>query len=242
MSREESESEALMVPPFRHFLLTRFSVAIFGSRFCDRTWLDRRFELFEKYCFPSVQAQSNQSFEWLVFFDSSLPEDLRARVTTYAQFPPFRPIYVKGVRRNSLREVMQGLAISSEYIITSRLDNDDALAIGYIEAVQKCFAKQKFEFINIPNGYIWDGSRAYSVRHTSNGFVSLIERTDRCKTALKFDHRKVAKHGRLLQVENMPGWVLVVHGDNVANSVQGTPVLDTEWKRHFGVSALRGNS
>jgi hypothetical protein len=225
--------------PFRHFLLTRFSVAIFDNRFQDRAWLEKRFELFERFCFPSVQGQSNQSFDWFVFFDSSLPEDLRARVATYSRFPAFHAVYVAGrFGGSTVCEALREFAAPGKYVITSRVDNDDALAIRYIEAVQNRFDEQAFKFVNLTNGFIWDGVRAYSRQNLSNAFISLIERAERFQTVLRFNHTLVQGSGQVLQVDRIPGWLVVVHGDNVRNSACGTPVPNGEWKKHFAISDL----
>jgi len=222
---------------FSHFLLTRFSVAVLSRRFQERAWLEKRFELFERFCFPSVEGQSTQSFDWFVFFDSSLPDDLRARVEAYSRFSPFHAVYVAGQFGGSVvcRELRE-FAAPGEYVITSRVDNDDALATTYIETVQRCFNEQVFEFVNLPDGYIWDGVRAYSYRNVSNPFISLIERAEGCQTVLSFNHSRVSGAGPIRQVGDTPGWLAVVHGDNVRNSVRGKPVLDAEWKKHFAIA------
>lgn len=225
-----------MNPPFRHFLLTRFSVAIFGERFHERAWLDKRFELFERFCFPSVQGQSSQSFDWFVFFDSSLPEDLRARVATYSRFSTFRAVYVEGpFDGRAVCKTLREVVALHRYIITSRVDNDDALATKYIETIQSQFNEQAFEFVNLPDGYIWDGMHAYAWRHPNNAFISLIERAESFQTIFSFNHTKVPDFGQIRQVDHMPGWLVVVHGDNVRNSARGKPVLDQEWKNHFSI-------
>jgi hypothetical protein len=58
---------------FHHFVLTRFNVKIgLGggeSVAPNLEWLVHRFDLFDKFCFPSVRNQSNLNFKWLVFFD-----------------------------------------------------------------------------------------------------------------------------------------------------------------------------
>ena len=228
-----------MNPGFRHILLTRFSVALSGNRFRERAWLNKRFDLFERFCFPSVEGQSSRLFEWFVFFDSSLPEDLRARVAGYSRCSTFRAVYVRGpFGGDVVRDALRDLSSSCKYLITSRLDNDDSLAKHYIQTVQSQFNEQSFEFVNISNGYIFDGVRAYAHEHPSNPFISLIEQTDRFRSVLSFNHTRVSDHGQVQQVDHMPGWLIVVHGDNVCNTVSGTPVSTAVWKDYFTVPYL----
>jgi len=223
--------------PFHQFLLTRFSVRIRGERFQERAWLEKRFELFERFCFPSVAGQSTQCFDWFVFFDSSLPEDLQARVESWARFPAFHAVFVTGRFDGGLVcRVLREFGVSGEYVITSRVDNDDALATRFMETVQSSFHRQAFEFVNQPCGYFWDGSRAWAVRNHSNAFISLVERADGFRTVLSFNHARALDAGPIRQAGSMPGWLAVLHGDNLANSPRGEPVSGDDWKKHFAVS------
>lgn len=65
----------------KHFIATRFNLKIEewntakdGSVVLTEKWLEERFNLFEKYCFPSVANQSIKNFYWLIFFDVSTPD------------------------------------------------------------------------------------------------------------------------------------------------------------------------
>ena len=60
---------------FKHFLITRFNLikADWNTNKKDKAvlteeWHENRFKLFLNYCYPSVAAQQNKNFTWLVFF------------------------------------------------------------------------------------------------------------------------------------------------------------------------------
>src|SRR5690242_1987923 len=134
---------------FVHVLLTRFNVSFLGRPLPDRAWLAHRFELFEHFCFPSVVAQSCQDFKWLLFFDPHLDEDSRARIETYRRFKNFEPVYIdEAVNAPILSRSVESRLHGFDYLITSRLDNDDALATRYVETIQSCFDNQAFQFLN----------------------------------------------------------------------------------------------
>ena len=79
----------------QHFILTRFNLRLvevsadldsdkFGNKIDRDQWLLHRFELFERYCLPSMAAQANQDFRWFLFFDeatSALDNRTQAMVT-----------------------------------------------------------------------------------------------------------------------------------------------------------------
>ncbi|MEM1060752.1 MAG: glycosyltransferase, partial [Planctomycetota bacterium] len=57
----------------RHVILTRFNLRSSGREAKYRAtagWMDERFDLFEKFTVPSINAQTDQDFVWFVFFDA----------------------------------------------------------------------------------------------------------------------------------------------------------------------------
>ena len=105
---------------FDHYLLTRFNVIHKGlSQYAREQrgtvvqtaeWLKRRFELFDKYCFPSVKQQSTRNFKLLVFFNAETPENYLKKIEEYAlQCPMFHPFFVK----DETDEVQEGGILSS---------------------------------------------------------------------------------------------------------------------------------
>ncbi len=66
------------VPKFKHFVITLFNLKLWTqdkNNVSTRTdeWLEKRFELFENYCLPSLKAQTNKNFVWLCLFDQFTP-------------------------------------------------------------------------------------------------------------------------------------------------------------------------
>jgi hypothetical protein len=222
---------------FVHVVLTRFSVKIAGGRFKDRAWLAHRFELFDRFCFPSVRAQSCQNFHWLLFLDSSLPPDFRSRISEYTrQFPRLIPIYIsqfftQAVARRAVAPFLSGMG----HLITTRLDNDDAIATRFVESVQSRFETQDFGFVNLPHGFVYCDRMTYAWSHPCNPFISLIERVESFQTVLCGCHADLWRLGPVNQVEDIPGWLQIVHGNNLANSVKGIPVKATEWAPYFSI-------
>ncbi len=55
----------------QHFLFTRFNLrneswnsTKNANPVLTEEWLEKRFDLFERFCLPSVKAQINQNFRW----------------------------------------------------------------------------------------------------------------------------------------------------------------------------------
>jgi len=199
---------------FSHVLITRFNVRIqwqYTFRGCDPDWLAERFRLFDRYCFPSVVAQTNANFVWLVFFDAETPEPFRSRLHQYAQFEPFQPIFVREFSRDVFREALAGLGyLDRPFLITSRLDNDHALARDYIDRVQKAFTPQDRTFINFPTGLILRHGALFQGRDPHSHFVSLIEKSQDALTVY-VNHSRIMEYGSVVQLDGPPAWLEVRH-------------------------------
>lgn len=211
--------------PFGHVILTRFNVrqSPDDTRLArDEAWLTRRLELFDAFCYPSVRAQTVENFQWLVFFDQATPEAFRDRIAAYGRWSRFRAAYVDGIDPARLgARVLACLGERPSHLITTRLDNDDALARDFIETVQAAFRGQAREVINVTSGYIWRRGRVYLHRDRSNAFASLVERAPGAQTVWCRQHHRLAEVAPIRQVGASPGWMQVVHGGNVRNRVRG---------------------
>jgi hypothetical protein len=113
--------------------------------------------------------------------------------------------------------------ISTPWVITTRMDNDDCIARDYLGAVRAAFARSR-EFINFTAGLQSESGRLYQRLDPSNAFVSLVEPTIGLTTVFIDRHDRVANHGSLRQVKTSSMWIQVVHGENLANSVHGIRV------------------
>lgn len=221
--------------PYAHFILTRFNVRMPGWAVTpDDAWLRQRFDLFERYCLPSVKAQSNQDFKWLVFFDATTPECHRARVRQYVRYENFVPVFVSEFTSvQTTRAIQQQLPDVPQYLITSRLDNDDALAPNYVRLLQSQFCEQTSQFINFAYGYVWDGSRLYLRRLPCNAFIAMIERYEGFRTVWCTEHQRARQVGEVLEVKAPPSWLVVIHGNNVGNRAFGARRPREHLMRYF---------
>jgi hypothetical protein len=221
---------------FRHVILTRFNVKIEQSAPPGTAWLEDRFSLFERFCLPSVQAQTCGDFVWVIFCDPDIPARYRDRIAEYTRWSTLRPIYFRhqfegGMVRAAVAELAKGYT----HLITSRLDNDDAICRTYVESVQQRFRGQQFEFLNFTNGYVWCDGRVWSARHGSNPFISLVERADRYSTVYCGNHMDLHEQGPVVQIAEPAGWLQVVHGRNLSNRVWGTPCPDLDISSEFAI-------
>ncbi|MGY0580694.1 MAG: glycosyltransferase [Paraglaciecola chathamensis] len=219
---------------FQHFLITRFNLrkkdwqtSKHNKQVLTDTWMENRLALFEDYCFSSLQAQTEQNFTWLVFFDTTTPDRFRSVIARLEQtFSQFTPIYIDGMDEflpQSRRQINQRL--TQPYVITSRLDNDDSLHQDYIKEVQSHFAEQQFMAIDFVDGFtlqVEPQVRFAKRSHVHNPFLSLIEKADEIKTVWFLErHGQWSEIKALVPVRAKPMWMSVIHMENKVNTFLG---------------------
>jgi hypothetical protein len=190
----------------------------------DPGWLADRFRLFDKYCLPSVMAQTEQNFHWILFFDSATPEPFAARARALArERAGIVPIFSPALPLPLVRKYVRGiLPATTEWLLTTRLDNDDGLHADYVATVQAAQRFDRAEVLNCPAGIILRGNRAYLRQHPSNAFISLSEPFSEFQTIFSIS-RHISAHERypVRQLVASPRWLQVVHDKNISNRVRG---------------------
>ena len=134
----------------------------------DKQWLEHRFELFSKYTYPSVCAQTNQNFDWFVYFDSNNTD-----VGMLKKFPRITPLFVPWHRlfdpRRDVIETLRRRNLLSNNLITTNLDNDDSLHNKYIEFIQDWY----FEHKTMEGMFLLEFPLGLNFKHPENKFLYL---------------------------------------------------------------------
>lgn len=125
---------------------------------------------------------------------------------------------------SQMRDILREIGSDSEYLISTRIDSDDAFHENSINIIQKQFKRQKFGFINLLKGYILDinNNELYLSKEYKNPFISLIEENisgRSFKTILSIKHK--AAGSIIKQVKRGVFWLRVIHDGNLLNEVRG---------------------
>lgn len=225
----------------RHYILTNFNLPrSFGDRprrAPGEAWLAERFEIFERFCLPSVRAQHNQRFRWLLRFDPATPERYLARVRDLAAnveivFEPFR--------QRIARDVSRGV----DFLIMSRLDNDDALHVDFTRYVRSRLDGET-KVVDV-KGYqldVRDGRRdvyvgKYIETHRKpTPFISLMTPAsgDAFPMVDAHPHHDMGEHFPVDDSDLMY-FLQIVHGRNASNKIVGRPFSGRLDLSQFGLS------
>lgn len=237
---------------FEHFILTRFNVKAntwsedkFNNPTLTKSWLEQRFKLFEKYCLPSILNQSNPNFKWLIYFDDEIEEQYRKKIDSYcSKFKLIIPKYVNSMGqmyKNLHSDIIDSIHGKPRYLITTRLDNDDGLAINTISKIQNFFNCQKYEFVNFYKGLLYDPKRKLLLEkyQLNNPFISLIEQynSNSFTTVWCGEHGKLSNLGEVININTNYHWIQIIHENNLSNHSDNKnlkPILKDNLHKIFG--------
>ena len=107
-------------------------------------WLNHRFNLFETYCFPSIQHQTDTEFKWILSFDHNIANKYKDKLINFKNILP--NIYLEDKEIYCSYNYMQNIISlpgPSQYIIHLRLDNDDAIHKDMIKTLKENFISIK---------------------------------------------------------------------------------------------------
>ncbi len=155
---------------YQHFIIIRFSLAFKGknmkpiSKTLDEKRLNQKFILFERICLPSLIRQKRKNNVLVIIkITNNLPQKWKDRLKKLIQ--KYKFIIIQefdaniGTYSNSLHNKFLNIYIkkSTKFIITTRLDDDDALAPNFTRIISKYINNRNInKIISFPRGYYLD--------------------------------------------------------------------------------------
>ncbi len=208
-----------------HIVLTKYNVRM-PMQWCQRglepDWLAGRWQLFQKYCLRSMKTQTTGEFHWLLFCDRQTPSPYREQLAGL-QSPGTHVYFCEELTRAVLLSAVRDhVHHDTRAIVTTRLDNDDALCPSYLEDVRNAVQGSHRHWINWDTGIVMCGRRAYRRVDRANAFISFVEPNGNdIQTTWSCPHPEAGKWAPVHHIGSAPGWVQLVHGDNVSNRKRG---------------------
>lgn len=220
-----------------HVIFTRFNLSIVlggqkSTKIHDTDWLTFRFDLFRRFCYPSIAQQECQDFLWFVLFDAETPEwafELMAK-----EFPRATVIKTEDFSSEARTRWIDEHCPPSTMLITSRLDSDDCLHREYTERVRKAIKGIDRGVLNFLYGFTMRGGRFYKIAYKCNAFTSYYEPRSECKTIFAEQHQNLEKLDKVHNIIAPPMWLQVIHGTNVGNDLYGVITPNVE-HHDFGI-------
>jgi hypothetical protein len=207
---------------FTHLILTRYNVGLYTDNPYNiedpDKWMAERFDLFRK-TYNSVENQTSLSFRWVIFYDDKTPKKFIERLRLFFELPHVR--FVPFSKFDEIKSFNYG----SEFILTTRLDNDDLISPNFIDSVQSEFCEKEGVIDTKGTQLDSETGKSYTVerRYPNSPFITLVERFDtKLKTVFHKTHSDLHKdYDWNKYIKGEPLYTQVIHSSNVANKITG---------------------
>ena len=206
------------------YILSR--LALKGKNFnMTPKWIRNRLNLFENTCYKSICEQTDQNFKWfLCSTESMLTQEQVARLKTLSK-DNIRFVFLEDKKswQTFLREIIKEESKNVDKVLTMRVDSDDILAHDFVEVAKNLSLKTKQNndvVINYSSGYEFFNKQNRFVlrsRRDTNMFISLSEdaKKDEYKLCIFDQHPRMNKHFDVIQWNDRPMWLQLLHGKNI---------------------------
>ena len=198
---------------FKHYILTRFNLGLYTNNPYNienpDKWMDKRIKLFEETALYSIKNQTVKKFKWIIAFDENTP-------TRYIKMIDYCDCVELCFEQPHF--YLRNQEIAAEWIITSRLDNDDCYEPEFVEDIQSNF-RFETEIIDIRYQRADYMIAKEHIRNRCNSpFLSLIEKWEPgiC-TAMGYNHTDMPDYFPGRKINKILA-TQVIHGDNIKNS------------------------
>jgi hypothetical protein len=236
-----------MQQDFKHYLITRFNVPVknwekdkAGNKVLDQEWMEHRLHLFSQYCAPTIRIQTCTNFTWLIYCDinteSHFLEQVRSAIAGMNHAEIRLADDFDGLLHD-LRETI--LHLTTPYVISTRLDNDDGLSPDFIRNVQTHFRPQHRLILNFTKGVLYDAGHKVMTeirRSLRNHYASLIEMVtvDTIPlTVLGYPHGIPPATTEILDLHHRWSWLKIIHDRNMASKTNGWPLFNSHIADQF---------
>lgn len=214
-------------------ILTRFNLAIGGFRRKNHDhaeWFARRMGEFRTACLPSVAGQERRPDQWLLGLDGAQRETASPLEPIFSEHDWIMPAWQHPGQLYPFDSVIEAhLKPETHTIITIRLDNDDALHLGYVRqllaywgAVAAAKPTLSDAWLSFCSGAQYDGKAMRLINNVTNPFVArAVSRSVVGKggyTVYATSHQRTFDRMNGLKIITRdPMWLMNIHGTNVSN-------------------------
>lgn len=213
---------------FDHLILCRYNCGLYSSNVYKVSnpdeWMIDRINKFTNLL-TSLKNQTCQDYKLYIFIDEKTSEyhveDILNKTKEHLGDSKYEI-----TTRHPIKHI-QGLNINSEYVITSRIDNDDEYYPNFVKSIHECFNEEE-EILDVIGIQIESiSSKKYTSGRTipNSPFISLVEKNEDIKTVFYKQHSHMPKFFKNRFVDNKePLYIQNIHDNNLMNKIVGIPI------------------
>lgn len=204
---------------FHHVVIVRFNLGLYDSHPDPHGWMAHRMELFERYHLPSIDAQSWSNFSCYYLIDNATPFRAYDKIK--------RGIGSSDETHHSMERALERAQLSAnclgyDWLVTTRLDNDDAIEPRFIERVQDHLAPRRMLIdtagvqLDARTGVRWEAPAK-----VPSPFLTVVEPVEDFKGCYQDQHARMGRHFEHRVFIDELLYTQVLHDHNKANKPSG---------------------
>lgn len=265
-----------------HFIVTRFCIRdleLFagGGKFVGgagdplkNEYLEKRFMMLKGVAGPSLLSQTNQNFSWIFLVDRNLSDAFRQRLLNLdsGNISIHIADYIEESNMQYLHWLQPLLRPDCKYVVTTNLDDDDALSMNFVETIHDIITKEHqqgtllpFRFFGCSDAKLWSLIRTKAVPlgwksdwpfhfpFSSVGMSIMVRKSEMNLASPGINHNVLHRYGDLTATDQSvgPGIELMLRelqeqlqkiGKNLSDLQSETLVQDLN---QFGVEVVMTN-
>jgi hypothetical protein len=212
----------------QHYLITRFNVIATKNAHSDELnqpllrasgaplgerWLQKRIEIFERICLPSVAGQSFDGFTWVLYCDARSPPLLRERAERWKKQLRHRlhVAFVSGELSDKKIVALLGPRLRVPWVATTRLDSDDGLHRDFMDLVHRS-ARERTEVLNPRHGWICVGTEVFEHSYAvPNMFATLVHPARDMRSVYAVRHTRLSSIAPVRHLDGRRLWLALAH-------------------------------
>lgn len=219
----------------------------------DPARLEERFRTFQAFTLPSIRAQTDPDFTFLIVISTLMPDVARRRLMDLVAGTPQVMVEAWEPRRHRpvMQDAINGVRLDNgKFCLQFRLDDDDAVAVDFVEKL-RCEGGKLAPFLDGKRHVALDFRKGFVVSPDEKGMMfgeidepcwtpalALAIAPDLNLSVMNFSHNKLP---RAMEVVSFPDDAMFIRGINMFNdSRQKDGVapykmkrMDAETKRNF---------
>lgn len=194
----------------KHYIITRYNLNLYNRPDAEE-WMIHRWGLFQ-WTRDSILDQKGD-WEWIILIDHRTPDQWRQKL----QGDRIRII------EGDVWKAMAFIRPSSEWVITTRIDNDDYYLSDDVFLQIQSKAEEREMVVDIDYYQEYKGEFYTSERIAPNSpFVSLVEYSSLAKGVYHCQHTKIHIERHWVKLGVLA--VMVIHDQNLANKIIGNKI------------------
>ena len=200
----------------------------------DEARLKHRLRLFQAFNLPSILAQTDMDFQYLILIGDDLPVWARNRLddlTAAADHIKILPYPPHPNRQIAVQVILDHVDATHTHSIQFRLD-DDAVHRTFVERLKTDAATGVIDYANKPR-FAVDYARRYAIRPSAEGLqaeelvrnlwppaLAAVFKTSAKNTIMNFGHHKLDKHMPAISDWDTPMFLRSFHDENDSASAR----------------------